>query len=51
MDKMRKIYRIMISIISIIGAMVMWRQQDYFAMVVLFGLAGIFLVNVNKEKG
>ena len=41
--KMRKMYRLIIAIIALFGAVVMRRQQDYFAMTLMILLATVFV--------
>lgn len=45
---MRKIYRITITIIALIGACVMGFQHDYLAVTILLVLAIVFFVNRNQ---
>ena len=40
---MRKMYRLIIAIIALFGAVVMGRQQDYFAMTLMILLATVFV--------
>lgn len=45
---MKKIYRITITIISLIGACIMGFQHDYLAMIILLALAIVFFMNRNQ---
>lgn len=45
---MRKIYRMTIVVIALIGACVMGFQHDYLVALILLGMAGIFFINRNQ---